>query len=77
MASEETKQRQQEFHELTGALAAINTLQEKLELRLNEARDDSVCETLDNVIALVCAYGMEYQRRKMELHAALASETTA
>ena len=32
MVSEETKRREQELHELTGALAAINALQEKLKL---------------------------------------------
>lgn len=69
--NEETQRRQQELHELAGAFAAINALQERLELRLDEARDDSVRETLDNVIALVCAHGVEYQRRKIELQAAM------
>ena len=65
--SEEGSRREREFHELSGAIAAIEALQEILELRLNEARDDCVREALDNVIALVTAHGLEYQQRRHEL----------
>ena len=61
---------QREIHELDGALAALATLQEKLELRLNEARDEGAREVLDNVIALVGAYTSEYRHRKRELESA-------
>lgn len=71
MESKEAGRREREFHELTGALAAINVLQERLELRLNEARDDCAREVLDNVIALVSAYGIEYQHRRTELQTEL------
>lgn len=65
--SEEASRREREFHELSGAIAAIEALQEILELRLNEARDDCVREALDNVIALVSAHGIEYQQRRHEM----------
>jgi len=55
-----------EFHELIGALDAISRLKEELELRLEEARDDCVRETLDNIIAHVGAQIIEYQRRKKQ-----------
>ena len=54
---------QREIHELDGALAALATLQEKLELRLNEARDECMREALDNIIALVAAHTSEYRHR--------------
>lgn len=54
--------REREMDELKGAIAALETLQQKLELRLNEA--------LDNVIALVGAYTSEYRHRKRELESA-------
>ena len=54
--------RAREMDELKGAIAALETLQQKLELRLNEA--------LDNVIALVGAYTSEYRHRKRELESA-------
>ncbi|MEJ2406825.1 MAG: hypothetical protein P8171_21525 [Candidatus Thiodiazotropha sp.] len=62
--------REQEMHELNGAIAALDTLQQKLELRLNEARDEGAREVLDNVIALVGAYTSEYRHRKRELESA-------
>lgn len=55
---------QRKFHELNGAVAALGTLSEQLTLRLNEARDDCIREVLDNIIALVAAEQIEYQRRK-------------
>jgi hypothetical protein len=76
MQSEEAERRQREFHELSGALMAINALQERLELRLNEARDECVRETLDNVIALVRAHGFEYQQRRSALQTTLDLELT-
>jgi hypothetical protein len=48
--------REREMDELKGAIAALDTLQQKLELRLNEARDEGAREVLDNVIALVGAH---------------------
>ena len=54
--------REREMDELKGAIAVLDTLQQKLELRLNEA--------LDNVIALVGAYTSEYRHRKRELESA-------
>ena len=59
--------REREMDELKGAIAALDTLQQKLELRLNEARDEGAREVLDNVIALVGAYTSEYRHRKREL----------
>ncbi len=64
-------QLEQEYHELTGAMNAISALTEELELRLEEARDDCVREVLDNVIALVEAQGIEYRRRRDDLHVRL------
>ena len=58
---------ERECHELVGALEAINTLKEELELRLDEARDDCVREVLDNIITLISAQGSEYRRRKNDL----------
>ena len=60
---------QREIHELSGALAALGTLQEKLELRLNEARDECMREALDNIIALVAAHASEYRQRRHDLQA--------
>ncbi|MFP3874514.1 MAG: hypothetical protein ACLFQT_09805 [Thiohalophilus sp.] len=65
--SEQTDKNQQAFHELNGALGAVSIIKEQLELRLQEARDDCVREVLDNIIALVAAEQLEYQRRKDEL----------
>lgn len=62
--------REREMDELKGAIAALDTLQQKLELRLNEARDEGAREVLDNVIALVGAYTSEYRHRKRELESA-------
>jgi len=56
-----------EVHKLNGALDAISRLREELELRLEEARDDCVRETLDNIITHVGSQIVEYQRRKKEL----------
>lgn len=67
MGSDEVARSQQAFHELNGAIAAIKTLREMLELRLGEARDDCVQEVLDNIIALVSAEEVEYQRRRNKL----------
>jgi hypothetical protein len=63
--------RQWEIHELSGALAALSTLQEKLELRLNEARDECTREALDNIIALVAAHASEYRHRHQNLQAGI------
>ena len=62
--------REREMDELKGAIAVLDTLQQKLELRLNEARDEGAREALDNVIALVGAYTSEYRHRKRELESA-------
>jgi hypothetical protein len=62
--------REREMDELKGAIAALDTLQQTLELRLNEARDQGAREVLDNVIALVGAYTSEYRHRKSELESA-------
>jgi hypothetical protein len=61
--------REQEMHELNGAIAALATLQEKLALRLNEARDECAREMLDNVLALVAAHMSEYRHRSRDLQA--------
>ena len=63
-----------EFHELIGALDTISVLKEELELRLEEARDDCVREVIDNVIALVSAYCIEYKHRRSELSRILETE---
>jgi len=65
----DTAARQREMCELNGAIEAITTLAKRLELRLNEARDDCVREALDNVLALVRAYEIEYQHRRQDLQA--------
>jgi len=67
MESTDTLQLDHKLHKLVGAIDAINVLKEELELRLEEARDDNVRETLDNIIVLVDAQIIEYQRRKKEL----------
>ncbi len=67
MESTDSLRLDREFHKLVGAIDAINVLKEELELRLEEARDDCVRETLDNIIVLVGAQVVEYQRRKKEL----------
>lgn len=74
MASAATRRLEREFHELIGALDAISALKEELELRLDEARDDSVREVLDNVIVLVGAHIIEYQHRRSELSKELGLE---
>jgi len=51
----EIRQKECDCHELHGDLDAISTLKEELELRLDEARDDCVCEVLDNIITLIDA----------------------
>ena len=63
----ENAAREQKMHELNGAIAALDTLREKLALRLNEARDECMREALDNVIVLVGAHAREYQNRRIEL----------
>ncbi|MCK4743844.1 MAG: hypothetical protein KAT25_08495 [Sulfuriflexus sp.] len=65
---------ERESHELTGAVDAISTLKEELELRLEEARDDCSREVLDNVIALVGAHSIEYQHRRTALRKKLGLE---
>lgn len=67
MDNTDMKQVERECHEIIGALDAINTLKEELELRLDEARDDCVREVLDNIISLICAQDSEYRRRKNDL----------
>ena len=74
MDSKDAGQLERELRELIGALNAISVLKEELELRLEEARDDCVREVLDNVIALVGAYSIEYQHRRSELHKELGLE---
>jgi hypothetical protein len=74
MDSTDVGRLEREYHELIGALDAIITLKEKLELRLEEARDYCVREALDNVIALVGAQGIEYQHRRSELREKLGPE---
>ena len=71
MNNKDVERLEREFCELMGALDAINALKEQLELRLQEARDDCVREVLDNVIALVEAQGIEYRRRRDDLHVRL------
>lgn len=71
MVSNESERRQREVCELNGALSVLDTLLERLDLRLNEARDDCVREVLDNVIELVRGYEIEYRHRKTEQQAAL------
>jgi len=71
MESTDVGRLEREFHELIGALDAISTLKEELELRLEEARDDCVREVLDNIIALADAQGIEYRRRRDEWRARL------
>ena len=75
MESTDVGRLEREFHELIGALDAISALKEKLELRLEEARDDCVREVLDNIIVLVDAQGIEYRRRRNELRARLQTGT--
>ena len=74
MESIEVGQLERETHELIGALDAVSTLREELELRLEEARDDCVREVLDNIIALVDAQGIEYRHRRDECRARLQRE---
>ena len=69
MDSGDASRIEREFHELTGAVDALAMLKEKLELRLEEGRDDCVREVFDNVIALIDSQGIEYQRRLDEKHA--------
>lgn len=71
MDSKDIGQLQREVHELSGALDVTSALKEKLELRLEEARDDCVREVLDDIIALVDAQDIEYRRRHGELRARL------
>jgi hypothetical protein len=71
MEYEEMTEHEQEMHELNGAIAALDTLREKLELRLNEARDECVREALDNVIELARAYEIEYRHRRQDLQAGI------
>lgn len=72
MDSTDTVRMKREYHEFIGACDAISTLKVELVSRLEEARDDDVHEVLDNIIALVDAQGLEYQRRRDELHAQLS-----
>lgn len=51
MESTDIEGLEREHYELVGAVDAISTLREELELRLGEARDDCVREVLDNVIS--------------------------
>ena len=74
MGNTEIRQVEREYYEAVGALDTINALKEKLELRLEEARDDCVREVLDNVIALVSAHSVEYQHRRGELRKELGLE---
>lgn len=67
---------EQEFHELVGALDAIHTLREELELQLEEARDDCMREVLDNIIMLVNAQDVEYRHRRDELGAHMQQKKT-
>jgi hypothetical protein len=71
MDSKNVERSERKFCELAGAVDAINTLKEELELRLNEARDDCVREVLDNVINLVDAHSIEFRRRQDDLRARL------
>ncbi len=74
MESTDIEGLEREHYELVGAVDAISTLREELELRLGEARDDCVREVLDNVISLVDAHSIEYQHRKCELRKELGFE---
>lgn len=67
MDNTEVKPTERECHELVGALDAISTLKEELELRLDEARDERVREVLDNIITIISAHASEYRRRKDDL----------
>jgi len=69
MEHDKAAARQRKIYEMNGALAALNILKEKLELRLNEARDQCTREALDNVISLVAAHTSEYQHRRREMQA--------
>lgn len=64
MESKDAGRLEREFHELIGTLDAISVLKEKLELLLEEARDDCICEVLDNIIALIDAQDIEYRHRQ-------------
>ena len=61
-------------HELIGAINAIRSLKEELELCLEKARADCVREVLDNVIALVGAQSIECQHRRSEPYKELGFE---
>ena len=67
MDSTNMEQFKRECYEAIGAIDAMTMLKEELELRLDEARDNCVCEVLDNIIALVDAQISEYRRRKNDL----------
>jgi len=74
MTGNEVERRQDEICELNGALSVLDTLLERLDLRLNEARDDCVREARDNVVELVRAYEIEYQQRITDQQAALENK---
>ncbi len=73
MESADVVRLEYDLHELIGALDAINILKEELEHRLDEARDECVREALDNIINLVDAQSIEYQRRRDDLRMRLQS----
>ena len=52
---------------LDGAREALENLRMLLELRLQQAVDESSTETLDNIISLVDSELLEYRRRRDEL----------
>ncbi len=73
MESADVVRLEYDLRELIGALDAINILKEELEHRLDEARDECVREALDNIINLVDAQSIEYQRRRDDLRMRLQS----
>jgi hypothetical protein len=67
MNVENTPEKRDELHELTGALDILTLLREEMEQWLEEAQDASKQETLENVVGHLAAMEEEYRRRRRML----------
>jgi len=64
MPSDSISQLERELHEVTGGLDLLDALREEIEQWLEEARDDSRKEALENVLGHIEVMETEYRTRQ-------------
>jgi len=65
-------EKRDELNRLIGASYMISLLLEEMEEWLEEARDESKQETLENIVGHLAAMQQEYRRRRVALQEAMA-----